>query len=548
MDFSFDFGQIYLVVLCGALALPLLLVGCRFVVLLAEPHLRAWVAQFNYAKPRLGGIGPRVSGSQLSILILYLAINGILLGVGIDTLLELERRAAAIASANLMLVFLGGRTNPLADFMQVPLASYYFGHRWIGIVATCEALLHSGLALSRRQKLDASLVQSGYILAAGGLLAVIVLSIWFRRLFGRFFGLFHLLCSMAALGGLVWHVCVQRSAGPRIPVFVSCALLGSTHAFRLVRMFIFGRTEGILVQPWDDGNIIRLRVATNKPVGVFPGCYFYVFFPGPLPFYDLFHGYAMMPAWSEPEHNVNGKTSSLTFLISRTQGQHCRSLGSILPNQRIRLDGPYGRSLQVHTFETVVLTAKGLGICGVLPIALHLAARRQHDDRLRDKSARLRDSSDPVFGDLSRNVDLIWWLEHDDQDRWVGDQLRALQAIDKRFLVVWCVYPVKRNPERKLPFQENEYWERKYSFDFSEFSRELRQEARYPGQTVVVASGDEKFVNAMREMVIQNTTSNRIIKFTDLEYHTPGSPVDQGAELREMDVTEGFTHKIREIV
>lgn len=175
MDFSFDFGQIYLVVLCGALALPLLLVGCRFVVLLAEPHLRAWVAQFNYAKPRLGGIGPRVSGSQLSILILYLAINGVLLGVGIDTLLELERRAAAIASANLMLVFLGGRTNPLADFMQIPLASYYFGHRWIGIVATCEALLHSGLALSRRQKQDASLVQSGYIVSASVLLPLLLI-------------------------------------------------------------------------------------------------------------------------------------------------------------------------------------------------------------------------------------------------------------------------------------------------------------------------------------------------------------------------------------
>lgn len=55
-----------------------------------------------------------------------------------------------------------------------------------------------------------------------------------------------------------------------------------------------------------------------------------------------------------------------------------------------------------------------------------------------------------------------------------------------KFLVVWCVYPVKRNPERKLPFKSDEYWPRRYNFGFDEFSRELRQEARYPGRTVVV--------------------------------------------------------------
>ncbi|KAL6409089.1 hypothetical protein AUP68_05458 [Ilyonectria robusta] len=366
---------------------------------------------------------------------------------------------------------------------------------------------------------------------------------------------------MAALGGLVWHICLQRSAAAKIHIFVSCGLLGSTHLYRLVRMFICGRTEGILDRPWDDGNVMRLQVNTNKPVAIFPGCYFYIFFTGPLPFYDLFHGYAMMPMWSKPDQYVTGKTSDLTFLISRTGGHHCKSLGSVLPGQRLRLDGPYGKDLQLHTFETVVLTAKGLGISGVLPFALHLAGRKRHDNRVRDKSARLRDSSEPVFSDLSRNVDLIWWLEHDDQDKWVGDQLRSLQQVDAK---------------------NNDYWKRRYNFDFNEFSRELRQEARYPGQTVVVASGDEKFVNTMRGIVVQNTTSNRIIQFADLEYRTPPggfkssfrksldpqgtlvssdkSSFDKSSnsqvalvssgnfEMTEMDIAEQRIHKIREIV
>ena len=99
---------------------------------------------------------------------------------------------------------------------------------------------------------------------------------------------------MAALGGLVWHICLQRSASARIPVFVSCGLLACTHLYRLVRMFVLGHTEGLLKKIWDDGNIMRIQLGTNKLVPVFPGCYFYVFFRGPLPFYDLFYGYATL--------------------------------------------------------------------------------------------------------------------------------------------------------------------------------------------------------------------------------------------------------------
>ncbi|KAF5973969.1 hypothetical protein FCOIX_8547 [Fusarium coicis] len=414
-----------------------LFISGRFVYPHVEPSIRVRVMHFKYSKIKLGGTGFAITGLQISSLILFLAANGLLLGVGISDLAELEQRAAAIASANLMLVFLGGRTNVLADWVQIPLSIYYVGHRWIGVVATCEALLHSALALFRHKKFDA-LTKSGYV----------------------------------------------------------CGVVQTRH--------------------------------------------------------------------------------------------HRRSLGSVFPDSRLRLDGPYGKDLKLHTFETVVLTAKGLGISGVLPFALHLAARKRHDNGLRDKSARLRDSSEPVFGDLSRHVDLIWWLEHDDQDRWVHDQLQSLQEVDnkvrltsfsvnrmliaKKFLVVWCIYPVKRNPERKLPFTANEYWSRRYNFGFDDFSRELRQEARYPGRTVVVASGEEKFVSMMRDMVVQNTTSKRLIEFADVEYHTqPGGfkssfnnlpdsqallvnsttpPNSQSTpiEMTEMDISDQHASKVKEFV
>jgi hypothetical protein len=159
-----DFARVYLYVLCGALALPVLFIAIRFLYLLIEPHLRVRITRFRYSKIKFGNIG-RATGLQLLSLALYFAVNGFLLGVDINDWAELEQRAATIASANLMLVFLGGRTNALSDFAQIPLSTYFFGHRWIGIVATCEALTHSGLALSHHQNLDA-LSKSGYIVSA----------------------------------------------------------------------------------------------------------------------------------------------------------------------------------------------------------------------------------------------------------------------------------------------------------------------------------------------------------------------------------------------
>jgi hypothetical protein len=161
---AMDFAQIYLYVLCGAIGSLVLFIVCRISYPKIEPYIRVRVTHFKYSKIKLGGTSLAVTGLKISLLILFLAANGFLLGVGISDLAELEQRTAVIASANLMLVFLGGRTNALADFVQIPLSTYYVGHRWIGVVATCEALLHSALALFRRQKFDA-LTKSGYVVS-----------------------------------------------------------------------------------------------------------------------------------------------------------------------------------------------------------------------------------------------------------------------------------------------------------------------------------------------------------------------------------------------
>ncbi|KAK0747283.1 hypothetical protein B0T21DRAFT_278055 [Apiosordaria backusii] len=93
---------------------------------------------------------------------------------------------------------------------------------------------------------------------------------------------------------------------------------------------------------------------------------------------------------------------------------------TIKTGDRMLLDGPYGQDLHLYRYETVILTAKGMGIVSVLPMALHLAARKAYDDSVRSQSKLDEDST----------------ARAQRQDKWVADQLKALQELDPRGVIL----------------------------------------------------------------------------------------------------------------
>lgn len=51
---------------------------------------------------------------------------------------------------------------------------------------------------------------------------------------------------------------------------------------------------------------------------------------------------------------------------------------------------------------------------------------------------------------------------------------------------MWCVYPSPRG--KNSPYRENDFWKARHDFDMASFARELRQEARYPGDSVLLGA------------------------------------------------------------
>jgi predicted ferric reductase len=262
---------------------------------------------------------------------------------------------------------------------------------------------------------------------ASGLISISFFSLWlFRKWHYELFLVGHVLFALLALAGLIWHVTFLQEIWPRTGAYGAASLWACTSIFRLFRILYHGRAP---VDVWKDKQVVRARVQLRRPLRLFPGCYFYLYFPN-SPIRLCTRGHAMNAAfWSDTAGTMH--SSELVFLMQKQDGinQLARSIKNF---HNIYLDGPYGHDLGIQNYENVILAAKGIGIAAILPYALHLARRRLHDDTRRGQTDISQDvvSKDSLFRDTTRKVDIFWLLEDNTQQEWLRAELRILQKLD----------------------------------------------------------------------------------------------------------------------
>ncbi|PTB49514.1 hypothetical protein M431DRAFT_543199 [Trichoderma harzianum CBS 226.95] len=283
--------------------------------------------------------------------------------------------------------------------------------------------------------------------------------------------------------------------------------------------------------------VIQLTVRLIHPIKLQPGCYFYIFFPA---------------FWL----NSYGAITELTFLLSQ-RGNYAKAILQLREGQTILLDGPYA-----------VLAAKGMGIAAILPLALSLAARRHHDERVRENLGALSQKNRAILKEISsatgkeleglnkkktelakerqillskklyrdaiKKIILFWSLESNAQIALAQEQLVALQALDpnNELFVVWCGFPRYRTGP--APFKESAYWKclnpnSTKSFDVTVTSKLMEERSRLAGSFAVIASGDERFRAIVRSGAVEGMDSKGI-RYVETEYQ-PQS-VMQDREVR----------------
>ncbi|KAL2166209.1 hypothetical protein VTG60DRAFT_3124 [Thermothelomyces hinnuleus] len=441
---------------------------CRHVV----PLFRRQLAKVRYQ--RIGGLTRLhlfygATCVELLLLSAYIAGNGVAVALKAIKGATIASSAALAASINLIPLLLGGRTSRVADVIGVSRPAYYVAHYWIGRIAIVEGLVHAAIglnAVARGQAFDPIAV-SGCIVSLPPRFFLLSLP-RLRCMLGAAFHGVHRILYLAGMTGLVWHVLLTRSVLHEVLVFVACGLWLLSHVYRVVTRW----RSAEVTEKWSDSEVTRLRLKTQRPVAAFPGSYFYLYLPGSYLNYNLLRSSAVMMLWSDVKQTVTGKTTDFHILAGR-QSRYLRQLRTIEKGDRMLLDGPYGQDLQLYS--------------------------RSNLDEDPTVGLATAPAAAPVFRDATRRIDLLWRLEHNDQDQWVADQLKALQALDPRrvMLLVWCIYPKPQTTDP--PFREEPHWSAVYPKDGQSmaeaeapysFEKALSHEVLMPGKCIVVVRID----------------------------------------------------------
>ncbi|KAI0810003.1 hypothetical protein GGR55DRAFT_647619 [Xylaria sp. FL0064] len=274
------------------------------------------------------------------------------------------------------------------------------------------------------------------------------------------------------------------------------------------------------------GGLLRVTVRTRRPIEGRPG-YLYIRFAG-ISLRHRFRGVAIPITWWTP-----GKRDlrEVVFFIPESavskKSSNMRQRDIEDKSLRGSLQGPFSEGLELGQFETILLMAQGRGIAGLLPLALFLLERKEHDVWVKgipNRDATTKTSfyknSFQLHNDKVRKVDLYWKLENEAFDDAVIDYLESLRSLEKGNirLQVWFCYP-PGTKESKLPRRDG--WSA-FDGDFMiEISKALdKQSRRTPGSTIVITCGSRIFMDNIRSIVRHRIDSENYIRFEELSYAT----------------------------
>ncbi|KAI1159500.1 hypothetical protein F5B18DRAFT_581492 [Nemania serpens] len=294
-------------------------------------------------------------------------------------------------------------------------------HNWLGAVVTVEAILHTVLAVNQGDyDGPANHVVEILALSSIGAIAVLSLPAIRRRIFEVFSSL-HTLLATTALVAIWLHLAPSSflpfQRGSRLYLLLCSVVFASTKVGRLLNVIYFsisfatGSSMATVRQP-EGGVEIRIRMA--RPLKFKAGQYIYLSL-WRLSTLSIFESHPFQICWAYRDEN----DQQVIVLLVQPQRGFTRRL-SRMSTRRYRafIEGPYGKSLPLGEYGTVLLLATGVSIAKQLPYVKKLLELYQ------DCQAK------------TRRIALFWELDEDVHRYWVNDWMDELPALDKDYLYI----------------------------------------------------------------------------------------------------------------
>ncbi|KAI3339684.1 hypothetical protein F4824DRAFT_507933 [Ustulina deusta] len=335
----------------------------------------------------------------------------------------------------------------------------------------------------------------------------------------------HRLLPVLTIASISWHLADISEPFPTLAWILLILSLAFWLIIQLERLVSVALNRAKISKVESRGGLLRVTVRTRRPIQGRPG-YLYIRFAG-ISLRHRFRGAAIPIAWWNP-----GKRDlrEVVFFIPESavsKSSHMQPRDMEDESLRGSLQGPFSEGLDLGRFETILLMAQGSGIAGLLPLALSLLERKDHDvwvkgipNRDATTGTSFNKDSFQLHNDKVRKVDLYWKLENETFDDAVIDYLESLRSLEKgnMRLQVWFCYP-PGTKKSKLPRRDG--WSA-FGGDFMiEISKALdKQSRRTPGGTIVITCGSRIFMGNIRGIVRQRIDSENHIRFKELSYAT----------------------------
>lgn len=290
------------------------------------------------------------------------------------------------------------------------------------------------------------------------MLVILILSsvVWVRSSYQLFFVWSHRTISLFALLTVLLHLWLLRPLSASLETKIP--LSASTLAWLATSVYRWSRSQRLrayvskihnhttsnnanvrsLRSTYSEAVLLHLKLRRTMPVHA--GAYFYLYFHE-LPMKYKFRGYPMMAYGWEPLNPVEswaGDYRSMTQLTFLIQDSSLMSTLMAVPDIPITVEGPYGRDMRLYRFDTVCLVANGIGIAGILPIALSLADRNFYDSRQKKLAKEMKqhslahEPSSKLHRDRTRRLNIFWVLDNNSQISWITHGLTDLQQFDAK--------------------------------------------------------------------------------------------------------------------
>ncbi|KIW79846.1 hypothetical protein Z517_06461 [Fonsecaea pedrosoi CBS 271.37] len=449
----------------------------------------------------------------------------------------LRRRSGVISIINLIPLFGGAHMNFLTNACGIRLDVYRRIHRWLGRVAVVEGLVHviAGVSL---QKPDLHVLSDIAGLTATATMVTLVLSS-LSSVRDRFYEIFlklHLILATTLIATLFIHSKSKRlTATPTLYLLSAICLQILIGGLRfgevlyrnvkyrtpvgraVIRSVIFKRDSSRDIPVSD---VVHVHIRPSRPWRYRAGQYVYLCIPG-LTYTSFAQSHPFYVAWWY-QHQGN---DYVVLIVQRRRGLtndlRMHASASDDPSQhserRVLIEGPYGRELNLESYETVMLIATDIGIAGQIAHVTQLLEGYRSG------------------GIKTQRIRLFWEIDSELHAAWVADMMKDLlnedrdRILDIKLFVVGFFLSVHTN--RGDTAQLGKRINIVYQAMDAENLINSEVENRHPGRIVVSLCTNDEMSDKVRGIVRSKLDTN--IHLEELEFR-PASSRGRRRGWREM--------------